>query len=486
MASLNPSMGRILASAIALGVLAATAHAQSDAEAPLDPGEALIAAASAPWTGDLDGMLERRTIRVLVVPTRTQYWVERARTSGVTYEAISAFEAALNRKYKQQHKHLRVDVLFVPTARDELIPKLLDGRGDIAAAALTITPERLQQVDFGAPLMRGVREIAVTGSKSPAIATLEDLAGQVVFVRRSSSYWTHLEALSEQLEKSGKPAIELSAAPEDLQDDEILEMVHAGLVGITVVDEYAATLWAKVLKDIRPHPDIVVNTEGELAWMIRKQSPLLKAEIEAFASSSTTQKLGKSVLKKYLGSTRFVKPATSKDELKKFERTVALFRTYSGKYDLDHLLMMAQGYQESRLNQEARSAVGAIGVMQVMPGTGKDMRTGDITKLDANIHAGVKYVRFLQNQFFEKEPMDPLNKTLFTFAAYNCGPGCVQKLRKRATKLGLDPNVWRNNVELVAARQIGAETVSYVANIYKYYVAYRLIEGVEASPARGG
>jgi membrane-bound lytic murein transglycosylase MltF len=152
-----------------------------------------------------------------------------------------------------------------------------------------------------------------------------------------------------------------------------------------------------------------------------------------------------------------------------------LFRKYGEKYDMDYLLMMAQGYQESTLNQQARSPVGAIGVMQVMPATGKDMGVGDITQLEHNINAGVKYMRFMMNQFYADEPMDALNKGLFTFASYNAGPGRLQQLRKQAAKRGLDPNVWFNNVEVIASDRISRETVQYVSNIYKYYLAYRLV-----------
>jgi membrane-bound lytic murein transglycosylase MltF len=209
--------------------------------------------------------------------------------------------------------------------------------------------------------------------------------------------------------------------------------------------------------------------------MIRKDSPLLKAAISNFAGKhGAGSQFGNSLVKKYTGSTRFVRAATSKEEMRKFDRTVEIFRKYAGKYDMDYLLMMAQGYQESRLDQNAKSPVGAIGVMQVMPDTGKDMRTGDITQLEPNIHAGVKYIRYVQDTFFENEPMDAVNKTLFAFAAYNAGPGRVQQLRQRAEKRGLNPNVWFNNVELIAAERIGAETVTYVSNIYKYYVAYKL------------
>jgi membrane-bound lytic murein transglycosylase MltF len=163
---------------------------------------------------------------------------------------------------------------------------------------------------------------------------------------------------------------------------------------------------------------------------------------------------------------------------------VELFRKYGEKYDMDHLLMMAQGYQESTLDQQARSPVGAIGVMQVMPATGKDMNVGDITQLEQNINAGVKYMRFMMNQFYADQPMDALNKGLFTFASYNAGPGRLQQLRKQAAKRGLDPNVWFNNVEVIAAERIGRETVQYVSNIYKYYLAYRLVAEERAARAQ--
>lgn len=457
------------------------ALAQQAAPAAKAPGHGLLEA-NKPWTGDLDGMLERRIIRALVVPTRSQYWVDRGRQTGAEYELLSAFETELNRKHKPKAKHLQVRILYIPTPRDKLIAGLREGRGDIAAGVLTITPERLKEVDFGGPLARDVKEIAVTGPGSPPLASIDDLSGKEVFVRKSSSYWTHLEALNERFRKAGKAPVKLRAAPEDLQDDDLLEMLGAGLFGITVVDRYVALLWAKVLKGLVPHEEIAVNEGGETGWMIRKGSPQLKAELDAFAAKfGQGTAFGNSVVRKYTGSTRFVKPATSPEEMKKFERTVELFRKYAAKYDMDHLLMMAQGYQESRLDQNARSAVGAIGVMQVMPATGKDMATGDIAFLEPNIHAGVKYVRFVQDQFFEKAPMDALNKTLFSFAAYNAGPGRVQQLRREAEKRGLDPNVWFNNVEVVAAEKIGEETVTYVSNIYKYYIAYKLVtEDAEA------
>ena len=154
---------------------------------------------------------------------------------------------------------------------------------------------------------------------------------------------------------------------------------------------------------------------------------------------------------------------------------VELFRKYGDQYKFDYLMMAAQGYQESRLDQNAKSQVGAIGVMQLMPQTGKEQKVGDIRKMEPNIHAGVKYMRFVREEFFENEPMDDLNKGLFTFASYNAGPGRIRQLRRETERRGLNPNVWFGNVERVASERIGRETVTYVSNIYKYYVAYKLI-----------
>jgi membrane-bound lytic murein transglycosylase MltF len=143
--------------------------------------------------------------------------------------------------------------------------------------------------------------------------------------------------------------------------------------------------------------------------------------------------------------------------------------------------MMAQGYQESRLDQQAKSSVGAVGVMQIMPATGKDLDVGDIRREEENIHGGVKYIRFMIDQYYAKEPMTELNKGLFAFAAYNAGPGRISQLRKEAAEKGLDPNVWFDNVERVAAQRIGRETVQYVSNIYKYYIAYSLVRAQGAA-----
>ncbi len=426
------------------------------------------------YSGDFDGMRKRRTVRVLLPYNKTNFFIDKGTQRGITYDAFKLFEDYINKKYNTGN--LKIHVAMIPMSRGELANALLGGRGDIIAANVTITPERLEKVDFANPVLKNVSEVVVSGPQSEPIATADDLSGRDVFVRKDSIYDESIQKLNAELKKRGKEPAKRRLAPDNLEDEDLLQMLNSGLVQYVVVDDVLANFWAKVLPKIKVHPDITLRTDAEIGWAIRKNSPLLKAELNEFIAKypegSATRNM---LLAKYLKSTKFVKNAASAEELKKFEQMITFFKQYGDKYDMDFLLMAAQGYQESQLNQNAKSQVGAVGVMQIMPATGQDMKVGDISQTEANIHAGVKYMRFMIDQFYANEPMDKLNKGLFAFAAYNAGPGRIAKLRKEAEQKGLDPNKWFNNVEIVASQKIGRETVTYVANIYKYYIAYKLV-----------
>jgi len=428
------------------------------------------------WTGDLDGMLKRRTIRVVVSYSKTQYYVLKGVQYGISYEGGRAFEKYINQKYLPKTKNLKLQMVFRPVQRDELFSHLTDGTADIAIAGLTITPERQKVVDFSDPMASGISEIVVTGPDAPVLASLNDLSGKDVFLRKSSSYWTHVERLNERFKTENKPLVKLRAVPEDLEDEDLLEMVNAGLISTIIVDDNVALLWSKLLTKLQVHEEIAVNTGGEFGWAVRKNTPKLLAAINDFAKTHRQgTAFGNTVIRRYTVSVERLKQATSSLAMQRFQQTADIFLKYGDKYGMDYLLMMAQGYQESGLDQDAKSHVGAIGIMQVMPATGAEMKVGDIRQLDPNINAGVKYIRFMVDEYFADEPMDDLNKILFAFAAYNAGPGRVRQLRKQAAAQGLNPNVWTENVEMVAAARIGPETVTYVSNIYKYYIAYKLL-----------
>jgi membrane-bound lytic murein transglycosylase MltF len=457
-------------------LLAGTVDAAAAGAVGAPADELSIKLQQQPWTGDLDGMIARRYIRVLVPYSRTLYFVDLGGTQrGMSYDFMRAFEDDFNARLGRCN--LRVHVVFIPVSRAHLLPLLLAGEGDIAAANLTITPERSSIVDFAAPAARDVKELIVTGPTAPALATLDDLAGKEVYVSRTTSYYENLLALNQRFRERGLAPIRLREAPGNFETEDVLEMVNAGLVNIAVADGYIAKLWRQVYPNIRVREDLVVHQNGDIAFAIRKDSPQLKSALDAFtATHGQGTQFGNETLQKYLGQTRWVQNATSEQELKKFDQLVDLFRKYGKQYDIDWLLMAAQGYQESQLDQGRHSAAGAIGIMQVMPATADKMQVGDVTQLEPNIHAGVKYIRYIVDQYYKNEPMDSLNKVLFAFAAYNAGPARIRSLRTEARSLGFDPNVWFDNVERVAAYRIGRETVQYVANIYKYYIAYTLVQ----------
>jgi membrane-bound lytic murein transglycosylase MltF len=446
----------------------------------IDPAEMLK-----PWTGDLDGMIKRRVIRVLTVNSKTLYFNDKGTQRGTVVDAFRLFEDELNKKLaekKLKNKNLKVRVVFIPLQRDQLLPGLAAGKGDIAVANLTITPERQKLVDFTVAALSNVSEVVVAGPASQKVASLDDLSGKEVFVRKSSSYYESLVALNKKFVAENKPPVTLKEAPETLEDEDLLEMLNAGLIGIIIVDKHKADFWKQIFPQFTVYDNVTVRTGGEVAWAMRKGSPQLKAALDDFVTHDKAgTSTGNQLLTRYLKNVKYVKNSVSEEERKKFMTLVQYFQKYGDQYDVDWVLMAAQGYQESQLDQNVKSPVGAIGVMQVMPATGKEMKVGDVTKTETNIHTGIKYMRFMIDQYYEKEPMTKLDKALFTFASYNAGPGRVRQLRQEDAKRGLDPNVWFQNVEYVAAEKVGQETVTYVSNIYKYYIAYRLVMEARAA-----
>lgn len=428
-----------------------------------------------PWTGDLDRMAKERIIRVLTVYGVGRYYLEGPQEKGITYEWFKQFEDFVNKKLGTGH--LRIHVVFVPVARDQLIPALINGRGDIAAAGLTITPERAKLVDFSDPVSRELSELLVTGPSAPPINTIDDLSGKRIFVRASSSYRASLEALNLQFMERGLDAVVIEDAPEQLEDMDILEMVAGGMLEWAIVDDYKARLWAGIFDELKVREDLVFRSGGRIASAFRKNSPLLAEALNEFVKTHKQGTLhGNMLINRYLKNFDWAKNALEADDYQRFQDVADIFSKYGSQYGVDYLMVAAQGYQESRLDQNARSAAGAIGIMQLLPSTAADANVGipDITTAESNIHAGIKYLDFIRNRYFSDPEVDRFNQTMFAFAAYNAGPARIRKLRNMAAERGYDPNVWFDNVEVMAAKDIGRETVQYVANILKYYVAYTL------------
>jgi membrane-bound lytic murein transglycosylase MltF len=427
--------------------------------------------------GDFDAMKKTRRIRVLIPSNRAFFFFDGVQPKGISYEQAVHFEKFINNKVKT--KTIKVKILIIPTPREELFSRLQAGLGDIAMGNLTITDERRQIVDFSAPFADNVSEILVTNKKQSALTKLFDLSGMEVHVRKSSSYYESLIRLNEVLKIAEKKPVKIVEADDRLEDSDLLEMMNADLIPAIIIDDHKGKLWKQVFKNIRLHPEVKVNSGGQIAWAIRKNSPKLKAVINEFVKKNKAGTLhGNVLINRYLKNAKYITKSTGGIEMKRFRNAVDFFKEYGEKYQFDYLMLAALAFQESRLDHSLKSKAGAIGVMQILPSTAKDQNVGipNIEKIDPNIHAGTKYLRFMADRYFSEDSgIDTLNRVFFTFAAYNAGPGKVAKLRKEAKEMGLNPNVWFNNVEVVAAKRIGRETVQYVSNIFKYYVAYKLL-----------
>jgi membrane-bound lytic murein transglycosylase MltF len=432
------------------------------------------------FTGDFDPMLDRRLIRLVVPYSPTLFFEDKGTIYGTAANGAQLFEEWVNKTFALGAR--RLSVPLTPVSRDKLFDTLLAGDGDIAAGDITITDERRKKVAFSAPVISNVREIVVTGEEVPELGGVEELSGKEVAVGRSTSYYESLTKLNERLTAEGKPPVNITVVPDTLEVEDLMEMTAAGLLPATVGDDWIAGLWAQIIKGLKLHPRAALREGAEIGWAVRPDNPKLLATLNrAIAEITGNMHHWSDETWSYLAKLKQLHTATQGADIQRFRDTVEIFRRYAGQYRFDTLLLVAQGYQESRLDQRSRSRVGAVGLMQLMPKTGRALGVGDIYEADPNVHAGAKYMGQLMDYYFKDVPFDEQNHNLFAFAAYDVGPGAIQWLRRKAEAEELDPNVWFNNVERVAAARIGQEPVRYVRNIYKYYVAYKLIEEADAA-----
>ena len=453
------------------------------------------------WTGDLDAIVARRTLRLLLPYSKTLFFIDRGQEFGLLAEVGRELEQWLDRRHKDGALHFRV--IMIPKSREQLVPALLAGEGDVIAAGLAVRPEFEDRLDFVEPWFRDQKEFVVTGPSAPDYRTLDDLAGSTAHVRVASSYAANIADLNTRLAKKNLPPIEVRWADGSLNDEDMFEFVNAGILPYAFAHTHLARLWTQVLPNLKARPDLQIGDGEDIAWGIRKNSPQLRAELDAFVKSHAIgTAYGNAILRRYYVDTRIIRNSLSNDEIDKFTGLVSIFRKYGERYGLDYLMLAAQGYQESGLDQSKRSPRGAVGVMQLLPSTAREEPIGVPGvehDAEANIMAAAGYLRYLRDNFVNDPAIDERNRMLMTLAAYNAGPGNLKAFRALAKTMGLDPNLWFGNVEHAAARKVGIETVQYVSNIYKYYLAYRLtseresrrIEAREsefphASPSAGG
>jgi len=426
------------------------------------------------YTEDFDALIARRYIRVLTTYNRTNFFLAGGKPRGFEYALLRDYQKRLNKTITR--KDLQIVLEFIPVARDRLIPDLIEGYGDIAAAGLTITPERQEQVDFTDPYLTGIDEVLVRHKDAAPIRDVADLSGRRVFIRPSSSYFESLTALNRRLKAKGKPPVKIIAADENLETEDILELVNTGAIACTVCDSHIADAWAKVFADIRVSRKVAVRKGGDIAWAVRKTNPALKASLNRFIKSHRKgTRLGNIYFARYYEKKTWIKNPLNGGAGKKLAAYTPLFKTYGARYDFDWLLIGAMAFQESGFDPDKVSNRGAVGIMQVRPQTAADPKIDipDVRPVENNIHAAVKYLAFLRSHYFSDDRIRPRDQVRFSLAAYNAGPANIRRARTLAAKMNLDPTRWFRNVEMAMLKIVGQETVRYVSNINKYYVIYR-------------
>lgn len=427
-----------------------------------------------PFTGDFDAIAERGYLRVLVPFSKTFYFIDNGVQRGTAVDMTAELGKFLEKKHGKKVRSGQL--VMMPTPRDALFQDLAEGRGDIAIGNLTITSEREKLINFTTPIFKGVREVPLTTTAGHDLRSPDALSGLEIHVRPSSSYHDSLLALNKKFETDGKAPVKIVAADEKLEDEDLIDLVKAGGIGMIIIDEHKADFWMQIVDGLKIHPDAAVRTDAEIAFAVRPKAPDLLKEMNAFAK--TVEKgtlLGNIILKRYLKETKFLKDLNDENRREQFDKLAAVFEKYGQQFDIDWLLIAAQAYQESQFKQTARSNAGAVGVMQIKPTTaaGNPINIKGVEKdADTNVHAGVKYLRYLADQYFSDLKDDPANQTFFALAAYNAGPSRFKKLRAEAEKQGYDPNLWFGNVEWIVGKHISREPVRYVGNIYKYYVVF--------------
>ena len=451
----------------------------SGAEAPTAP----IIHQTQPMQGDLAEMKKRKFVRVLVSSSQTNFFLDNGRLYGFEYELAKKYERFLNTGVSR--REFKTHILFIPVPFNQLIPELIAGKGDIAAAGLTINPERQRQISFSDPYFSNVEEVVVSHKGMPEISHLDGLSAQVVFLVRGSSYVQHVQRVSDELKRAGKSPIIVKEVDEVLEAEDVLQMVNAGIYHRTVVDAHLAHLWASVLPDIVVHDQQKIFSGGKIAWAVRKNTPNLRESLNAFMRQHKKGTLlGNIFFKRYYQNTKWITNPLRTSNQQKMTALIPLFKKYGDLYGFDWRAIAAQAYQESRWNNRLRSPRGAIGIMQVLPQTarGREVNIPNIENLENNIHAGVKYLAYLRDHHFKDPQLGAAAQVNFVLASYNAGPTRIRRLRTQAKTRGLNPNIWFDNVEEMALEYIGQETVQYVSKIHKYYIAYKLL--LEESPEK--
>ena len=431
-------------------------------------------AANPPWTGDLDGMVKRRLVRLLVVPNRTDYYLDHGEPKGSRPSMPREFERRLNRRFQTGARPIRV--VFVPVARDELLPGLHCGQrrhrsgepDDHAGAPSRSSISRRRSAT-------DVREIVVTGPDPPRLTSLDDLAGREILTRRSSSYWPSLEALNGRLRADGLIGPAATAVLEAIDDEDLLELVASGRLPLAVVDDHKARAWQRALPTLMLRDDLVLRSGGDIAWAFRKNSPQLADSLTP--SPRPRPRAPSSAMSSPTATWWLPQQLRTSDaaDRKRFLELLALFEKWGERYRFDPLLLAAQGYQEFGARPEAPQPFRCSRHHADPPrdGARPECRCG-ADRPAGEQRPGRRQISPPPDGRLLRRPGDRRFRPHAPGAGrLQCRPQPDRRSPPTRRQARARPDRWFGEVELQAERDLGRETVAYVGNIVKYYMVYR-------------
>lgn len=439
-----------------------------------------LSSVRSPRIDDLPAMRRRRAVRVLTSYSPTNYFVSNGRAYGFEYSLLKDYEAYLNDG--SGYGDLPVHVEFIPLPERELVSALTSGLGDVIAAGLNHASKPPPGTAFTQPYLSGINTVFITHKQAPPIESVADLAGRNVFVRPVGNYYEALGELNARLGEMGMPAVRMVRVKGVSTAEDLMEMVNAGLIDLSVTESHLAELWSSVFGNL-----VVFDTEplqrgSSLAWMVRRENPLLLQSLNTFIEANKRGTLsGNIYFNRYFKNSRRLRNPLDPNDRNRFSRYAPLFKRYGKVFGIDWMLLAAMAYEESGMDPSAVSPRGAIGLMQVLPSTAAmvGVDPGRLALPEDNIRAASAYLARLRDLYFDLEGMSQAARMRFTLAAYNAGPERVLLARDLTAEIGYDPDLWFGNGEVGVLRLVGSEPVRYVSNINKYYLAYSLTDNIK-------
>lgn len=432
-------------------------------------------------------ILQRGKLIAITGYNAYSYFIYKGEPMGFEYDLV-----------KKLCDHFKVELeLKVINDIEEMFQMVNNDKGDLVAFNLTITKDRLKEIDFTHSI-NSIRQVLVQRKpedwKKMKLHEIEkqlirdpaDLIGKTVMVRSASAYQQRLYNLSDEIGGD----INIVIADPELTTEDLIEMVAEGEIDYTISDDNVANMNTAFYRNLDVRT--VISLQQRIAWGVPKGAKNYLSEINHWLDSIKSNLDFALIYKKYFTNRyAFRRRVTSEYFSNKgggISEYDSLIKKYSSELNWDWRLSASLVFQESQFNPNAHSWAGAVGLMQIMPRTGAELGINDLEDPDKNIKAGFKYLEYL-NDFWKDKIIDPEERIKFVLASYNIGPGHITDARNLALKYKANPNVWDANVEkyLISKSKPkyyndevvnygfarGKETANYVEEILERYEHYK-------------